>query len=119
LERGILGGRRIIKKRTVLEVGKEGILLRLVDSVYLVKEQQRGPAVLRTRMARRLDRGADVLDAGHDGRQRDELGVGGARDEPRQGRLAGARWPPENQRVQPSFGDAGGERLAGPEDVTL
>ena len=59
-----------------------------------------GRASWRARHARRLDRRADVLDAGHDRRERDELRVRGLRDEARQRRLAGARRSPEDERVQ-------------------
>ena len=44
--------------------------------------------VARPHCARGFDRGADILHARHDGRQRDELRVGGLRDEPRERRLA-------------------------------
>ena len=119
LERRVLGGRADEGERAVLEVRQEGVLLRLVEAVHLVQEQQRRPPVRRARGARRLDRRADVLDAGHDGRQRDELRVGGGRDQARERRLAGARRSPEDQGVQLPGADRGGERLAGTQQVAL
>ena len=71
------------------------------------------------RVARALDRFADVLDAGHDGRKLHEFRVGAARDEPRQRGLAGARRPPEDQRVQLPLLERLAQRLARSQHLLL
>ena len=58
------------------------------------------PARARSRAP--LDRRADVLHAGHHGRQRDEFRIAGRGDQPRQRGLAGARRTPEDHRMQPA-----------------
>ena len=119
LEGRVLGGCADERERAVLEKRQERVLLHLVEAVYLVEEQQRRATLARPHCARGFDRGADILHARHDGRQRDELRVGGLRDEPRQRRLAAARRTPEDQGMKLPRGDARRQRLAGPEDVLL
>ena len=68
-----------------LDVRQEGVLLRLVEAVHLVDEDDRRPPAARQLGA--LDRLADVLDAAEHRRDGEELGVEGLRDEPRERRL--------------------------------
>ena len=58
-----------------LDVGQEGVLLRLVEAVHLVDEEDGVAARARERGFGGLHRLADVLHAGEDRRERDELGV--------------------------------------------
>ena len=64
------------------------------------RNSTRAPAAFGAHGARAFDGFADVLDAGHDRRELHELRVGAARDQPCQRGLAGARRPPEDQRMQ-------------------
>jgi hypothetical protein len=64
--------------------------------MHLVDEQHRGALEL----ARLLDRLADILDPGQHRGQRYKKCIGILGDQARNGRLAGARRPPENHRVQ-------------------
>ncbi len=100
LERRVLCGRADERQRSVLEVGQKSVLLRLVETMHLIEEEQRRLAARGARRARALHRGADVLDSRHHRGELDELRVGASRDKARQGRLAGAGRPPENQRMQ-------------------
>jgi hypothetical protein len=62
--------------------------------MHLIEKQQRRAPLSNTRLARRLDRRADILDAGHDRREGNELRAGGLRNETCERRLAGAGWSP-------------------------
>ena len=78
--------------------------------------------VARARSSRRLrplDRLADVLDAAEHRRHGDELGVEGVGHQARQRRLADARRPPQDHRVQPPGFERDAQRLAGAEQVAL
>ena len=61
----------------------------------------------------------DFLDAAQHGAEGDELAAGQLRDEPRQGRLADTRRPPEDNRSQRVGFDLAAQRLAGAEDMLL
>ena len=68
--------------------------------MHLVQEQHGATTAARPHLLRCLDGGAYVLDAGHDGGERDEFCVTGARNEPRKRRFARARRTPQDHRVQ-------------------
>ena len=119
LERRVLGRRADEADRAVLDERQERVLLRLVEAVHLVEEQHRAPAALATQRLRLLDRGAHVLDAGHHGRERDELRIAGPRDEARERRLAGAGRAPEHHRVQAAAFEQAPQRLARRQQVRL
>ena len=76
-------------------------------------------AAARAQLLRLLDGGAHVLDAGHHGRQRDELGIAGARDQARERGLAGARRAPQDHRMQAAALEQAAQRLARREQVRL
>ena len=81
-----------------LDVGEEGILLRLVEAVDLVHEQD-GALPRPGRAAPRLaDDGPDLLDPGRHGGEGDEGGADMPGDERGERGLAGARRPPEDHR---------------------
>jgi hypothetical protein len=70
-----------------------GELLRLVETVDLVDEEDRGFGAL----PGALDDGAHVLDAGGHRAERLESGPDAFADQPRDGRLAGAGRPPQHE----------------------
>ncbi len=119
LERGILGRGAHEGERAVLQIRQERVLLRLVESMHLVQKKQRRAPARCARRARRLHRRPDVLDTRHHRREGDELRVGALGDEPRQGRLARAGRPPEDERVRASRFERLAQRLAGGEQVSL
>jgi hypothetical protein len=119
LERGVLGRRADEDDGARLDVREERVLLRLVEAVNLVDEDDRA---LAARTARRLGRRhhlLDVLDAREHGAERDETRLRAVRDHARDGRLAGARRPPEDDGLQPIPVDRLAERPAGSEDLLL
>ncbi len=119
LEGRVLGGGADEEQRAVLHVGQEGVLLRLVEPVHLVDEQN-GVAAARLPVELcLLDRRADVLDAREDRREGQELRLGVSRDEARERRLAGARRSPEDHRVHLAGLDETPERLPLSQQVPL
>ena len=118
LEGRVLGRRADQRDRAVLHHRQEGILLRAVEAVDLVDEEERALARLAAR-ARRLEHLLQVGDAGEDRRDLLEMEVGLARQQPRDRRLAGARRPPEDERAERAGGEHPGERAVGPEQVVL
>lgn len=62
---------------------------------------------------------ADVLHARKDRRQGDELGIEGVGHQPRDGRLADARRPPEDQRMWLARLEGETQRLFRPEQMAL
>ena len=97
---GRIFGRRTDKgQQPTFNVRQKGILLRLVEAMDFVDEENRLPAVLRTRHLGARDCLADVFDAGENGREGHEFGVESVGHQARQGRLADAGRPPEDQRM--------------------
>ena len=98
-ERGIFRGGTDQQDRTVFHMRQEPVLLRLVEPVDFVDEQQRahtGTAAL----ARGFEHLLEVRDSGEDRRDLDEFQIGLVRQKPRDGGLAHPRRPPEDQRRQ-------------------
>ena len=100
LEGRVLGGRADEHDVAGFDARQKGVLLRLVEAMDLVDEDDRAAA---EPAAAVLGRGHDVLDfldAREHGAEGDELRVGEVGDEARERRLAGARRSPEDDRLQ-------------------
>ena len=100
LEVGVLGRRADEGDRPVLDVWQQRVLLGLVEAVDLVEEQDGAGAVEGEAVLRLGDGRADLDDARHDRRQRDEVRPDGVREQPREAGLAGARRAPQQDRRQ-------------------
>ena len=97
---------------------QEGVLLRLVEAVHFVDEDDAGAAGPARGLCA-VDGLADVLDAAEHGRDDDELGLEGPRHQPRQRGLAHPRRAPQDHRMQPAGGEGRSQRLAGRQQVAL
>ena len=119
LERGVLGGGADQHDGALLDVGEEGVLLRPVEAVDLVHEEDRplsAAATLGFRLGHHL---ADLLDARHHRRERHEAGARHVGQEARQRGLAGAGRPPEDHRVELALLEGTAQRLAGLGELRL
>ncbi len=118
LEGGILGGGADEPDGAALDVGKEGVLLRLVEAMDLVDEEDGARAVVRGFF--RVDHDLlDLLDAGEDGGELDEGGVRGLGDDLGEGGFADAGRSPEDHGGGVVRFDLHAQRLAGPDEVLL
>ena len=115
----VLGGGADEDQSPVLDEGQEGVLLGLVEAVHFIEEEDCRTAAAGTDHARLIDGRADILDTGKHRGKRDELGVGGRGDQPSQGRLAGTRRSPQDQRMQPAALEQRPQRLAPSEHMGL
>ena len=119
LEVGVLGGRPDQRHQPLLDRRQQRVLLRLVEAMDLVEEEDRrlvrGPAAL----VRALDHGANLGAAGVDRRELLERPAAGGGDDPRQGRLPGARRPVEDRRVGLPGLDRGAQRRPLAQQVLL
>src|SRR5580692_2316362 len=97
---------------------QERILLRLVEAMNLVDEDDRA-AIRIARDLRALDCIANILDSAEHGGDRDELGVESLRDEQRQRGLADSRRAPQDHRVQSAGFERDAQGLAGAEQLLL
>ena len=103
-ERGVDLEVRVLRRRAderdgaVLDVRQERVLLRLVEAVDLVDEQHGPLAVEREPLLGIGDSAPNLGHTGHDGRERREVGTDLASEEAGEGRLAGPRRAPEQQR---------------------
>ena len=102
-----------------LDAGQEGVLLRLVEAVNLVDEQDRPPPELSPRLLGLGHHRLDLLDARQHGAEGDEVRAGDLRDEAGERRLAGARGAPEDDRLQQVALDRHAQRPARREQVLL
>ena len=118
LEGRVLGRRTDEGEQTRLDMRQEGVLLRLVEAVHLVDEDDAAPPP-RLRALRALDRLADVLDPAQHRGDRHEVGVEGLGGEPRQRRLAHARRAPQDHRMRPARHEGRAQRLARAQQVGL
>ena len=105
--------------RPVLDVREQGVLLRLVEAVDLVDEQDAAAAIQRQALLGARDRGPHLGDAGHDGREGVEVGADRVREEPGERGLAGARRAPQEQRREVTAGDGPAERAALADELLL
>ncbi len=99
LEGGVLGRRADQDDGAVFDVRQEGILLRAVEAVDFVHEEN-GALPEAPPVARLLEHLPQVLHAGENRRKLLEMQPGPVRHEPRHGGLAGSRRPPENHRAR-------------------
>ena len=109
LERRILGRGPDQTHGAILDCAQEGVLLGLVEAMDLVDEEDRA-CTASLALPGLVDGGTHLTDAGKHRRERDEFRSMLAGDQAREGRLAAARWPPEDQRRQ--LGARPGERQA-------
>jgi hypothetical protein len=100
-------------------VRQERVLLGLVEPVDLVEEEHGPRAVKGDPVLRLGDQRADVGNAGHDGRDRREVGADLAGQEPRQAGLSRARRTPQEEAGEVAAGDAPPQRTALADEVSL
>ena len=98
LEGRVLGGGADEGDHAVLDVGQDRVLLRLVEAMDLVDEEDGALAVHPAPLLRLVHDLAQVGHAGGDGGDGREVGAGEAGDDAGQGGLAAARRPPEDHR---------------------
>ena len=99
LEGRVLGGGADQRDGAVLHVRQEAVLLRAVEAVDLVDEQQRALAGLAPALGA-VEGLAQVLHAREDGRELLEGELGLVRQQPRHRGLAGARRAPQDHALQ-------------------
>ena len=117
-ERGIFGGGADQHHGAVFHHRQKRILLRAVEAMHLVDEQQRALAHLAPG-ARRVEHLLQIGDAGKHRGNLLEMQFGGIGQQPRHRGLAGARRSPEDQRAQRARRQHPRQRAVGPEDMIL
>ena len=118
-EERVLGGRADQHEQALLDVRKQRVLLRAVEAMDLVEEQDRAAALLAHAGAGPLGDLPHVLHTRGDRRQRLERLLGGARHQARDRGLAGSGRPPEDHRRESVGLDEHAERFARTEQVLL
>ena len=118
LERRILGRRADQRDEPALDVRQERVLLRSVPSMNLVDKKHRALAAFE-RAARVLDRVAQIGDSRADRREAMKLRARLLREQDRERRLARARRPPQDHRVQLPRRDHPRQQLAGTKQMLL
>eukprot|EP01132_Coremiostelium_polycephalum_P018947 gene18947-biopygen10297 len=118
-KRRVFGGGTNKDQRAVFDIRQERILLRLVEAMHFVDEQDGALAVLPGLLLGDFHRLADLLDPGQHRRDRLEVCIRDFCQEPRQGGFTHARRPPENHRVQRTLLKGLAQRLAAGEQVFL
>src|SRR5438445_7134544 len=119
LEGRVLGGRPDERHRAGLDVGEEGVLLRLVEAVDLVDEEHGRPAVPGELVLCLLDDLSQLLHPLQDGRERDRVRAARGREQVREGRLAAARRAPEDERLDLPALQHLAQHAAGAKEVLL
>ena len=99
-------------------MGQKGILLRFVEAMNLVDEDDGARAVLAGAVGIAHDL-LDFLDAGEHGGKLDEVGLGDAGDDLGERGLAGPGRAPEDHRGGIVALDLHAQRLAGPDEMLL
>ena len=118
-ERGVFGGGAHEHQRAVFHIRQESILLRFVEAMHLVEEQQRSLAGGTTTHLCRLHHFAHIFNARLHRRQLSKFGIGGLGYQARECGLARTRRAPEQGAVQSrAFGQAP-QGLAGAQQVGL
>jgi hypothetical protein len=118
LERGIFGGCADQHHGAVFHDREKRILLRAIEAVHLIDEQQSALADLAPG-AGGIERLLQISDPGKHRRQLFEMQFGGIRQEARHRGLAGARRSPEDQRAQGPRRQHPGQGAVRPQDVIL
>ena len=118
LEGGILGGCSDEPDGAAFDVGKEGVLLGLVEAVNLIDEED-GAGVHLGGLRGGGHHLLDLLDAAHDGGELDESSLGGLGDDLGQCGLAHAGRTPEDHGTGVVALDLHAERFAGADEVLL
>jgi hypothetical protein len=119
LEVGVLGRRPDQRDEAVFHRVQDRVLLRLVETVDLVDEEDRPPAAAAEALFRPLEHGAHVVDPRRDGGQLLELGARVLGDDPRNRRLPASRWAMEDHRRNAVLLDREPERGPLAQDVFL
>ena len=117
-ERRILGGRADQANAAFLDVRQKGILLRFVEAVDFVDEDDGARAVLAGALGIAHDL-LDFLDAGEHGGELDEVGLGDAGNDLGERGFAGAGRAPEDHRGGIVALDLHAQRFAGADQVLL
>ena len=118
LERGVLGGRADQRDGAVLDVRQDGVLLRFVEPVDLVDEQD-GALAGGAELLRVGDDAPQVGDARTHRRELREVCAGEVRDDLRERRLARAGRAPKDHRGNLIALDRAPQRTARPHDLFL
>ena len=113
LERRVLGGGADEDDVAGFDARQERVLLRLVEAVDLVDEDDGPPAGAAPAILRRRHHLLDLLDAGEHGAERHEPRLRELGDDARQRGLAGAGRPPEDDRLEHVALDGSAQRRAG------
>ena len=100
LEIRVFRGRADQDDGAVFHPRQQRVLLRLVEAVDFVHEQDGALPELAAPLLRHGDGLPDVVDAGQHRVDGDEVGAGGVGDDTRQGRFAGARRAVEDHRTE-------------------
>ena len=119
LEGRVLGGRPHQHDVALLDIGQEGVLLRLVEAVDLVHEEDGAPpapGAIGLGLRHHLP---DLLHAREHGREGHEARARHLGHEQRQRGLAGARRAPEDHGVEPALLERSAQDLARPDEVAL
>ncbi len=117
-EARILGGRTDQRYRAVLDIGQEAVLLRSVEAMHLVDEQQG----LLAGLGHLPGLGEDFLEIGNareDRRDRHEPQPDGVGEQPRDAGLARARRPPQDHRGETTRRDHPADRALGAGQMLL
>src|SRR5206468_2439580 len=117
-ERWVLGGRAYQDEQPALDVRKDSILLRLVETMNLVDEENR-PLARHLTGAGVFRRSTQVGDAGGHATDGDHVRTRLAADHLGQGGLAAARRAPEHHRREAILLDSSAQHLAGADQVLL
>ena len=117
-ERRILGGRANQADRSPLHIGQKRILLRFVEAVNLVDEEN-GSRVHLGGLGRIGHHLLDLFDAAGDGGELDEGGLGGFGNDLGKSGFAHARRTPEDHRAGVVALDLHAQRLAGADEMLL
>ena len=99
-EERVLGGGTDEDEQSFLDVGKQRVLLRAIEAVHLVEEEDGAPTLLTDAGPGTLRDLADILHPGGDRGERLERLGRRPRDQSGDGGLAGTRRPPEDHRRQ-------------------
>jgi hypothetical protein len=119
LEARVLGRGADQHHRAVLDRGQQAVLLRLVEAMDLVHEEDRPARRELLAFARLAEDLAQPRHALADRAEGHELARSRGRDEARQRRLARTGRPPEHDRAQGPLLDRAAQRLARPEQLLL